>query len=177
MGNPFSHLNDYKLMELYKDGDDMAFEVIYSRHKDKVYSYLNKRIADKNLVDDIFQGIFTKFHKSRHLYRNEYPLIKWIYTISRSELLDTVKKKKVNLITLKDEHTKIDNKNTEDIIEFENEKTLKQNEKEDYRLRYYSEEDFLEISKTLNLSEANTRKIISRGIKKLKLKYLGKRHV
>ena len=62
MGNPFSHLEDEKLMELYKNGENMAFEVIYLRHKDRVYSYLDKRLSDKNIIEDIFQSIFVKFH-------------------------------------------------------------------------------------------------------------------
>ena len=173
MVNPFSHLEDDKLMELYKNGEDMAFEVIYSRHKDRVYYYLNKRLTDSTLVDDTFQSIFTKFHKSRSIYSSEYPLLKWIYIICRSELLDTVKKNKVTLVELKDEHLVSLPKDEGEIINLEAEKALTSNEKEALNLRYYLDEDFLKISKVLNTSEANTRKIISRGIKKLKTKYLG----
>ena len=62
MVNPFSNLDDYKLMELYMSGENMAFEMIYARHKDRVYSYLSKRLTNKDSIDDIFQCIFIKFH-------------------------------------------------------------------------------------------------------------------
>lgn len=173
MGNPFSNLDDDKLMELYKNGENMAFEVIYLRHKDRVYSYLDRRLADKNIIEDIFQSIFTKFHKSRHLYSSEHPLLKWIYTISRSELLDSVKKNRVQLVEIQDCHLVTEPKELDEGINLDSIKSLSCKEKQALELRYYSEEDFSQISKVLNTSEANSRKLVSRGIKKLKAKLVG----
>ena len=174
MENPFSHLEDTKLMELYKNGENMAFEVIYLRYKDKVYSYLDKRLADKNLIEDVFQGIFTKFHNSRHLYSSEHDLLKWIYTISRSELLDSVKKsRKVKLVSLNEDQLICETKEIDDKIDLDSVKSLSEKEKLAIKLRYYSEEDFTDISKALKTSEANSRKLVSRGIKKIKAKLIG----
>ena len=173
MGNPFSHLEDEKLMELYKNGENMAFEVIYLRHKDRVYSYLDKRLSDKNIIEDIFQSIFVKFHNSRHLYSSKYPLLKWIYTICRSELLDWAKKNKTKFVQLIEDQFSLEPTELNDKIDLDSIKTLSEKEKEALRLRYYSEEDFIEISKALKTSEVNSRKLVSRGIKKLKAKLLG----
>ena len=173
MVNPFSHLEDDKLMELYKNGENMAFEVIYSRHKGRVYSYLHKRLSDKNLIDDIFQSIFVKFHKSRHLYNNEYPLLKWLYTISRSEMLDALKKKKMSFVELQDEHLPTQFNGPIDGIDLDEHKQLTQKEKEALKLRYYSDKEFSEIGKSLNTTEANSRKLISRGLNKLRQKLIG----
>ena len=175
MANPFSHLENDKLMKLYKNGANMAFEVIYSRYKDRVYSYLYKRLTDPTLIEDTFQGIFTKFHNSRHLYNSKYPLIKWIYTICRSELLDAVKKNKVSLVELKEEHIISTPKENEGSINLDSEKSLSIKEREALKLRYFSDEDFSEISKKLNTSETNSRKLVSRGLKKLKTKFSRKK--
>ena len=173
MGNPFSHLDDYKLMELIKTGENMAFEVIYLRHKDRVYAYLDKRLTDKSFIEDIFQSIFVKFHNSRHLYSNKHPLLKWIYTICRSELLDSLKKNKVKLVQLSEDQLLTEPKEVSEELNLDLVKSLSEKEKQALKLRYYSEEDFTEISKALNTSEANSRKLVSRGIKKLKTKLLG----
>ena len=173
MGNPFSHLEDEKLMELYKNGENMAFEVIYLRHKDRVYSYLDKRLSDKNIIEDVFQSIFVKFHNTRHLYSSEHLLLKWIYTICRSELLDWVKKNKAKFIQLSEDQLSVEPTELSDKIDLDSIKTLSEKEKQALKLRYYSEEDFIEISKALKTSEANSRKLVSRGIKKLKAKLLG----
>lgn len=173
MENPFSHLEDNKLMELYKNGENMAFEVIYSRYNSHVYSYLNKRVTDKNLIDDIFQNIFMKFHRSRELYDGKYHILKWIYTISRSVLLDTFKKNKIQFTELNDNHLSIHPDEDIAFIDLDSEKTLSEKEKMALKLRYFSDEDFLEISRILDTSEANSRKLVSRGLKKLKLKFMG----
>ena len=174
MDNPFSHLEDEKLMELYKSGENMAFEVIYLRHKDRVYGYLNKRLADKSLIEDVFQSIFVKFHHSRHLYNSEHPLLKWIYTISRSELLDSIKKNnKTKLVSLNEDQLISKPMEIVDEINLDSIKSLSVNERKALELRYYSEEDFSKISEVLNTSEANSRKLVSRGIKKLKAKLVG----
>ena len=51
--------------------------------------------------------------------------------------------------------------------------TLSEKEKIALSLRYYEEHEFLEIAQKLNTSSANARKIISRGIKKLKSALVG----
>ncbi|MDP7320773.1 MAG: sigma-70 family RNA polymerase sigma factor [Bacteriovoracaceae bacterium] len=173
MGNPFSHLEDEKLMELYKNGENMAFEVIYLRHKNRVYSYLDKRLSDKNAIEDIFQSIFVKFHKSRHLYDNKHPLLKWLYVICKSELLDAYKKNKVKFVQLTDDKLPTDSTQTNDKINLDDIESLSLKEKKALELRYYSDEDFAQMAKTLKTSEANSRKLVSRGIKKLKIKLLG----
>ncbi len=174
MENSFSHLEDTKLMELYKNGENMAFEVIYLRHKDRVYSYLDKRLSDKNVIEDVFQSIFVKFHNSRHLYSSEHPLLKWIYTICRSELLDSVKKsRKIKLVSINEDQLISETKEIDDKIDLDSVKSLSDKEKLAIKLRYYSEEDFTDISKALKTSEANSRKLVSRGIKKLKAKLIG----
>ena len=151
----------------------MAFEVIYLRHKDRVYSYLDKRLSDKNIIEDVFQRIFVKFHNTRHLYSSEHLLLKWIYTICRSELLDWVKKNKAKFIQLSEDQLSVEPTELSDKIDLDSIKTLSEKEKQALKLRYYSEEDFIEISKALKTSEANSRKLVSRGIKKLKAKLLG----
>jgi RNA polymerase sigma-70 factor (ECF subfamily) len=158
-------------MCLYREGDAKAFEELYFRHHKKVYSYLAKRVHNKGEVEDLFQRALMKFHKSRHLYNEKYTFLAWIYTITKSEFLDYCKKKKVNTVEFEENlHTKDEN-DAESKIDLESEKSLSNKEKEALIQRYYKDNDFDEISKLLNTSEANIRKLVSRGIKKLKQKY------
>ena len=160
-------------MKLYQKGENMAFEVIYNRNKGRIYSYLNKRMSNDSAIDEVFQNILLKFHNSRMNYDPKYPLGKWIFTISRSELLDFKKKRKFVYEDLKDEHLASEVQNTIEKVDLNDVKNLSENEKSSISLRYYSEKDFLEISKLLDVSESNVRKLISRGLKKVRLKYIG----
>ena len=171
--NPYSHLSDEELMKLYQKGENMAVEMIYNRNKGRIYSYLNKRMSDDSAIDEVFQNILLKFHNSRMNYDPKYPLGKWIFTISRSELLDFKKKRKFVYEDLKDEHLVSEVQDASKNVDLNDVKNLSENEKSAISLRYYSEKDFLEISKLLDVSESNVRKLISRGLKKVRLKYIG----
>jgi len=173
MDQPFSNLEDTQLMLKYQDGDHMAFEVLYMRHKDKVYSYISKRLHHNDDVEDLFQKVFAKFHKSRSLYNPKYEVLPWLYTITKSELLDFIKKRKMTTSEFNESlHTHTKKENNE-IINIQSEDNLSQNEKDAIELRYVDDNDFLEISSILNTTESNVRKIISRGLSKLRKKYRG----
>lgn len=155
----------------------MAFEEIYRRHNKKVYTFLSKRLKSKNDIEDIYQSVFIKIHKSRKSYNPDFDLLKWIYVISRSELYDACKKRKLKLIQLNDDFS-YESADSQDEIEFDidlsKEKQLSPNEKKALELRYLEDREFSEISNTLKTTEQNSRKIISRGLAKLKKKYKGK---
>ncbi len=158
-------------MELYQEGNEQAFEIIYSRSKNKVYSYLKKRLNSSNndLIDDIFQNVFIKLHKSRHLYKSELPFNNWLYSICRTVLIDSLRKIKVFTPEAKESLIYYDQDN-QSYFDLDNEKSLTTKEKEAIRLRYFLEEDFEIISKNLDTTIVNSRKIVSRGLKKLREK-------
>lgn len=174
--NPFSHLSDEELMRLYQKGESMAFEVIYARNKGRIYSYLNKRVDDTQSVNEIFQNAMLKFHNCRMNYDPTFPLAKWLYTISRSEMLDFFRRKTISFDVLKEEHFGAGIPIPPPVFNLDEVESLNENEKKAVSLRYYSDMDFKEISTLLNLSEQNIRKIISRGLKKIRSKYLGGQH-
>jgi RNA polymerase sigma-70 factor (ECF subfamily) len=170
----YSDLTDIELMLLYQDGDQLAFNEIYLRHNSRVFSYLERRIHNKNELDDVYQKVFVKFHRSRHLYKKKYEVLPWLYTIARSELLDFFKKKKVETVEFKEdaftqEETKIEG------IDLHEEKNLSDKERTAIEHRYLKDQDFEEISKILETSQSNVRKIISRGLAKLRTKYKGEK--
>ena len=159
-------------MELYLKDEHFAFNVIYERYKSNVYSYLSKRLKDSAIVEEVFQNTFIKFHRFREKYDFKYPLLAWLYTLTRSEMLDYIKKNKVQFVQLGEELAIAVPKNESNLIEMDLQ-GLNQNEKDAIRLRYYEDKDFDEISKALKISQSNSRKIISRAIKKLKKNIVG----
>lgn len=158
-------------MELYVQGNYEAFEVIYGRHKDKVYAYLTRRMKDKSLIEDVFQNVFIKFHKTRQNYDSKFTLMKWIYTLTRSEMLDHLKKKKVSEVEFAELDLPVEPKEENARLDLSKESALNETEKKAIGLKFYSDQDYDEISKTLNTSKANARKVVSRGLNKLRLKY------
>ncbi len=158
-------------MILYQNGDNQAFEILYSRYKGRVYSYLVKRLQEYDQLEDIFQGIFIKFHKSRKLYKSEHAVSKWIFTICRSELTDYLRKKSRSVPTRGD--LDLDGfqiptpDHGEKFTQYLDNVKLSDKEIKALKLRYKEDKEFSEIGAILNIAESSSRKIISRAIKKL----------
>ena len=53
-------LTDDQLVALYSNGNTKAFDTLLSRYQDKLYSYINFVVRNRDLADDIFQDTFVK---------------------------------------------------------------------------------------------------------------------
>lgn len=173
MSKSLINMEDKELMLLYQKDDHLAFEALYMRHKGKIYSYLKRRLHHTSDVDDLYQKVLLKLHKSRGLYDSKYDVLPWFYTITKSVLLDFFKLKKVDFESFEENDFSIAEQKIDSSFDIDKEKQLSAKEKDAIKLRYLEESDFLEISKLLKTSESNVRKLVSRGLKKLKTKYSG----
>ena len=48
-------MTDEKLVKLYSQGNNEAFDVLIERHKDKLYAYIFHAVKDADVANDIFQ--------------------------------------------------------------------------------------------------------------------------
>ena len=170
--NPFEGLSDEKLMMHYLRGESLAFDVLYYRHKTKVSSYLARRLDNATDVGEVFQNVFLKVHKSRERYDPKYSLLQWLYTITRSELLDFLKKRRLPTDSIADDFAAPEvDENRFDLAAVPG---LSEKERKVLELKYLSDLEYDEISKLLGTSPVNTRKIVSRGLAKIR-KAVGRR--
>ena len=56
----FNDESDERLIALYVEGDNNAFDALVERHKVRVYTYICGYVKDEELADDIFQETFVK---------------------------------------------------------------------------------------------------------------------
>ncbi len=166
-------LSDESLMKLYQEGDEMAFEVLYTRHSPKIYAFLTKKVGDTALASDLLQETFFKLHNSRNSYNSDYPFLPWIFTISKNTIVDSMRKMKKSIKTLPINEEIL----TQNLDVAENNKiailepmlgNLPENQKKALTLRYLEDWTFEDIAQILQTSPANSRKLISRGIKSIK---------
>lgn len=86
-------LSDKELIELYLNQDDEAFEILYNKYKNAVYSYLNKLIPGQSgLVDDLFQQTWVKVVKNLGKYQDNQNFLAWVVRISRNLSIDHFRK-------------------------------------------------------------------------------------
>ena len=175
--NELEHKLDEELMDLYKMGSSTAFEILFHRYSGSVLGYLRRRIAKDKDAQDILQDIFLKLHRSRHQYDRTLPFSPWLFSIARSVWLDCMKKK--NLEHVEDSEVIENRMNLSEVNEskFNIElpgvdlKTLNQLpdlQKAAVSLRVIDDATFGEIALKLSTSPENARKLVSRGLKRLR---------
>ncbi len=91
-----SQLTDHELVKKFIDGDQTGFEVLMSRHKDKVYTYILLMVKSEHLAQDIFQETFIKVVKSLHAgkYQENGKFISWVVRIAHNLVIDHFRKEK-----------------------------------------------------------------------------------
>ena len=163
--------SDEELMVAYQMGDENAFRELYSRHSGRVLGFLRAKTGEAVRADDIFQAVFLKLHKSRGQYNARLPFAPWLFTICRSELLDTWKKG----IRLREDPVA-------DLSDFPDSRLATAGEKVDLTalnesqrravsMRYTENFSFEEIALAMETSPSNVRQLVSRALKTLRRLY------
>lgn len=158
-------------MKQYRKGDFSAFTKLYKILSPKIYGYLRRRGVGASEIDDVFQQVFLKFHRYRERYDDKHPVEAWVFTITRSVMLDHFKKKQSKPSWEPLYESKIvdsSQKMPADPISLEGLNNL---DKELVTKRYYNDESFSDIAKDLGLTSQNVRKRLSRSIRKLRTKW------
>lgn len=165
---------DEELMNLYIQGDNLAFNELYFRHKAKVYGYLRKHMPTAQAADEVFQASFMKLHQSRMTFNQGEKFLPWMFTIVRNSLFDHLRKhlsESRKLEALKTEFGSTLHQDREHPRAGELETELSKLTAEQRELidqRYIQGLEFSEIAEKSNSTPAAVRQSISRITRKLK---------
>jgi RNA polymerase sigma-70 factor (ECF subfamily) len=88
------NLADQELISLYLSGNEGAFAHLLKRHKDRLFRYINSKVRDADLANDIFQDAFMKVimtMKSGN-YNEEGKFLPWLMRISHNLIIDHFRK-------------------------------------------------------------------------------------
>lgn len=165
--------SDEELMESYQMGNTAAFDILFERHSPKVLGYLLKRIMKKREAEDLLQEVFFKLHRSKHQYNKTLPFSPWLFSITRSVLLDQAKKRSLEDSTETDVLERMASRqatseNESPVNLSEMVEALPQVQRDVVNMRVYDEQTFEEIASRLSTSPENARQLFSRGVKKLR---------
>jgi RNA polymerase sigma factor (sigma-70 family) len=163
---------DEELMVLYQTGEERAFALLYKRHSAKIYAYLKSKRLSNEKVLDIFQDVFVKIHKSKHLYNQSLPVLPWIFTITKNTFLDHTRRAKIDLRNVDIAGMEIEAP-VEAVTSLPYDagpflESLPENQKQAVQLRYIEEKTFDQIAEILKTSPINVRKLVSRGVQRMK---------
>jgi RNA polymerase sigma-70 factor (ECF subfamily) len=82
---------DEQLMELYRDGDAGAFDILYRRHKGGLYRYLYRLCKQQSVADELFQDVWSNIIRSRERYQPTAKFSTFLYQIAHNRLIDHVR--------------------------------------------------------------------------------------
>jgi RNA polymerase sigma-70 factor, ECF subfamily len=87
-------LADQELINLYLSGNELAFAELLKRHKDRVFRYINSKVRDSDLANDLFQDAFMKVITTMKggQYNEEGKFLPWIMRISHNLIIDHFRK-------------------------------------------------------------------------------------
>jgi RNA polymerase sigma-70 factor (ECF subfamily) len=98
----YSQMSDCDLIQLYLSGNEKPFEVLLIRHKDRLFRFINSKVKDAALANDLFQDTFVKIINTMKLgnYNEEGKFLPWAQRIAHNLVIDYFRKKnKVRIIS------------------------------------------------------------------------------
>ncbi|WDV46855.1 RNA polymerase sigma factor [Clostridiaceae bacterium M8S5] len=91
-----------------------SIENIYTQYKDLVYYYINIKLKNSAIAEEITQEVFLKVYKSIHSYRGEASIKNWILSITRNEIVSYLRKhEKFKTSQYTDSYDKVNNNRDE----------------------------------------------------------------
>lgn len=90
------NITDCELIQLYKNGNEQAFELLLNRHKNKIYTTIYLIVKDECVAEDLLQETFIKAIKTikSGRYNEEGKFLPWISRIAHNMAIDYFRKQK-----------------------------------------------------------------------------------
>lgn len=87
---------DKDLVTAYINGNPNALDELVLRHQSRVLSFINSKVKNQQLAEDIFQDAFFKVIKSLNAgkYNEEGKFLPWLMRISHNLVIDYFRKNK-----------------------------------------------------------------------------------
>lgn len=160
---------DEELVVSYAEGNNCAFEILLSRHKQSLFSYILYRVRNRDLADDIFQDTFIKailtIKQGRYTENGKFRA--WITRIAHNLIVDYFRQERSENTVSNDEYefdlfnnSKLCEDNIETVMVkaqvFDDVRKLvdylPESQREVLKMRYYQELSFKEIADKTGVS-------------------------
>ena len=162
-------VEDSILLNRYRLGNNTSFQTLFLRHKKRIFNYINSKVSDVDVSNDILQETFIKVFKiiKKGSYNEQGKFLPWVLRISHNLVMDHFRKeKRSKIIYEKDLYNTFSNiKSSENSLKQNiiSDKTLSKtlssmintlpdSQKEIVKLRFFENLSFREIAEINNIS-------------------------
>lgn len=162
-------MTDEQLVDCYSRGNNLAFDILLSRHKMNVFTYIYFIVRNKELAEDIFQETFIKaiINIKQGRYTENGKFRAWISRIAHNLIIDHFRQEK-NENTVSNDEMPLDLLNNSSLCDGTVEDRiiqtqitadirklisyLPESQREVVEMRYYRDMSFKEISEQTGVS-------------------------
>ncbi len=165
-----SKLSDEELVVLYSEGNNKAFDILLTRYKNRIYSYIFYTVKDNDLTEDIFQETFIKvittIKQGRYIETGKFS--SWVTRIAHNLIIDHYRQERNENLVSNDDNEEKDIFNRKELSEGTIEDSLitrqihadirrlvaalPDNQREVLIMRYYKNMSFKEIADATQVS-------------------------
>ena len=162
-----------------KRGEKKAYQELYSLYSKAMFNVSFRILNNSEEAKDVLQDSFTKAFRKIASFDEKHSFGTWLKRITINSSLDVLKKRKLNFISLEDEHyisseaidAEIEDDDDETIYDVETIRDCVLKLPDGYRtvlsLYLFEEYSHREIAEFLNISEGTSKSQYNRAKKKL----------
>ena len=84
--------DDETLMLAYRDGDAAAFDVLYRRHRQRLFHFLVRKTGSRETGEELYQEAWLRLIRHHREYQPTARFTTWLFTLAHSCLMDHFRK-------------------------------------------------------------------------------------
>lgn len=90
----YEHASDELLLKQVAQQDVAAYETLYDRHSQTVYSLILRIVRQSDRAEDLLQETYWQVWRNADAYRGEGAAMAWLMRIARNRALDDLRRQK-----------------------------------------------------------------------------------
>ncbi|PTS92901.1 RNA polymerase sigma-70 factor [Pedobacter sp. HMWF019] len=169
--------SDKELLEDIGKGYETAFQYLFDRHWNTLYTFVYRLIKDEDQTKDILQNIFLEIWNKKEILLIEESILPYLYKIAKNDVMSLFRRNRVRLDghevlirNLKKSSAADDGiivRQLQEVIDLELAK-MPLNMRQCFQLSKYEHKSIREIALELMLSEQTVKNNISEALKRLR---------
>jgi RNA polymerase sigma-70 factor (ECF subfamily) len=173
-----------RLISLLNEDSEYAFQLIYDKHRNRIYQTALKYLKSPIIAQDVVQDVFMKLWYERHNIEASKPVEAWLYSVAKNNILNKLRKiandwKAVDLIShsILQTENNTDNKLRE--AEFKSNldfavSQLPDQQKLVFVLSRFEKLTYVQIGKKMGISPLTVKTHLSRALTSIKKQFEAK---
>ena len=102
MSQKYSQDEAQALVKALKEGNQLAFSIVYKTYAAQTFSLAFKYLLNKELAEDAVQNLFLKLWLKTEEIDETKPITRYLFTMLKNDLLNTLRDSKKNIYLLED---------------------------------------------------------------------------